>query len=97
MIDQTAAHDAGGNDEKMAAILPIDVFGRRQPQESLVDQGSGLQGVSGTLAPEIAGGDAMQVGHQEFEQTRFGVAIPRLPLVEQPRDFVRLGFQCRPV
>ena len=85
VIDQTAAHDAGGNDKEMAAILPIDVLGSRQPQESLVDQSSGLQRVPGTLAPEIAGGDAMQIGHQQFEQARFGVAIPGLPLVQQPR------------
>ena len=97
VIDQAAPHDAGGNDEEVAAILPVDVLGRRQPQKSFVDQSRGLQRVPGTLAPKITGGDAMQIGHQQFEQARLGVAIASVPIAQQAGDFVRLGFQCLPV
>ena len=52
MLHQDAAHHLGSQSEEVRSILPVGVALADQPKIRLVDQGSGLKDVPGTLAPK---------------------------------------------
>ena len=45
----------------MGAVLPLDIFGVGQPEESLVHKRGGLQRVTSTLSAELASRDFTQI------------------------------------
>src|SRR5438128_12094040 len=72
-IDEDTPHQAGTKAKEMGAILPIDVVCIDQPEIDLMNQGSGLQGLTGLFTCHVAMGQAVQLvvnkGHQSFEST----------------------------
>lgn len=57
IIDEDAAHGLGGGAKKMRAILPLNRSVAAEAQPRLVDEGGGLERVSGGFAGEFGGGD----------------------------------------
>ena len=53
MVNQNAPHHLGRNREKMGAILPLHALIIHQAHVGFIDQGGGLQAVSGALAFHI--------------------------------------------
>ena len=53
IVDQDLPHQVGGDSNESAAILPISLLLRNQPEVDFVNQGSGLQGVAITLLAEV--------------------------------------------
>ena len=61
VIDQHPPHQSLRRQrEKWAAILPSNAMHVHQPQESLVDEGGGLQSVVVAFASHVASGDSLQ-------------------------------------
>ncbi len=49
-IDQDPPHELGGDREEVGSVAPSDTLLIHQPHVDLVDQGGGLEGVTGALA-----------------------------------------------
>jgi hypothetical protein len=54
MVNQVTAHDPGSEGKKMPAVTPVDVLGASEANKCLIDQGSGLEGMTRPLAAEAA-------------------------------------------
>jgi hypothetical protein len=77
VIDQDAAHHAGGDGQKMRAVLPADPFLINQTQVGLVDERSRLQRMVAPLASQAGGRAGPEVPLHEIEQivSRLQVAL----------------------
>ena len=88
IVDQDAAHRLGGGREEMAATVPVPaIFGAHKPQVGLMNQGRGLQRLTGCLVRQIAALRAFS--------TR---CIPREGVVQRPlghRSRSSKGFESR--
>jgi hypothetical protein len=63
VIDQDLAHRLGGGGEEVAAVGDVgQSVAVEEPQQGLVDQGAGLEGVAGPLVAHQAAGRATQLG-----------------------------------
>ena len=68
VLHQNLTHHVGGYAEEMSAILPFRRILPGEPQESLVHQGSALQGVVVAFALQIVMGQAPQLGVNQRHQ-----------------------------
>ncbi len=75
MIDQDAAHLAGGDGEEMRAVLPGHVH-FDELDERFVDDGRGLERVAGPLALHVAAGAVTQLLIYERRQPLQGTGVP---------------------
>jgi len=66
-VNQDLLHHARGNGEKMRAIGDRNIPVLHKPDESLVDQGGGLECQRRPLTPQITRGDATQLGVRQRE------------------------------
>src|SRR5271165_5950931 len=78
VLNQNAPHQLGRNGKKVRAILPLHALVIHQAHVSLIDQGRGLQHVSGTLALHVVACQAVKFlindGGQPFERALVSVA-----------------------
>jgi len=86
VVDENAPHQAGRDPEKVRAILPADAAGVRQPEERLVHERSGLQGVSATLAAHVASSQAAKLRFHERRQPFERTVIAVRPRPQQLGD-----------
>jgi hypothetical protein len=86
VIDEHAPHDASRDAEKVRAVLPVDVPGLRQAQERLIDQGSGLQGVSLPLTAHVGPSQTAQLRFNERHQALERAVIAATPRPQQLGD-----------
>ena len=70
----------------MGAILPVDLTLVNQPQVDLVNEGGGLQGMVGPLAPNLAGGNPVKFRVNERQQLIERGTVATTPGTEQSRD-----------
>jgi len=68
VIHQDAAHELGGDAEKVGAALPVDAGLIHQLHVGFVDQRSGLQSMVPAFAAHVIGGDAAQFGVDDREE-----------------------------
>ena len=90
VIDQDPAHDLRRHAEKVRPILPIDLPLVDEPEVHLVDQGRGLQGVVGPLAPKLARRHATELRVDQRQQLIERSLVAATPIAEQRRDFAGL-------
>jgi hypothetical protein len=86
MIHQDAPHQARRDPEKVRAILPADPAGVRQPEERLVHQGRGLQGVPAALAAHVPSREAAELRFHERRQPFERTVIAVRPRPQQLGD-----------
>ena len=96
MVDQDPAHRLGGDPEEVRPALPVDRALVDDPEEGLVDQCRGGQGVLVALAAKLARGKALEliVDHRDEP-----VDCPRLPLrclAKESGDVGGAGFHGVP-
>ena len=77
LVDEHAAHLAGGDDIKVAPGIPIDV-GVDQPQIGLVHQLGGLEGAAAFIA-QVGAGQPVQVVIDQRRQLIERVAVAFAP------------------
>ena len=68
MVDEQAPHDTCPDGEEVPLALPVHTFLIDQANESLMDQGSWLQGVLGPLALHELASQTAQLGIDEGEE-----------------------------
>ena len=89
MVDQGLAHGLGGGGEEVAPVLGLDEGPAiEQADHRLVDQGAGLQGVVGPLAPHEAGGHPTQLTVGGADQPVLGVLLAGAGRVEQSSQVI---------
>ena len=96
MVHQDAAHGLGGHPEELGPVLPARLALVDQPQVGLVDEGGGLQGVAGVLAPEVALGLAVQLVVDDGHELVQGGGVTTAPGLEQTRHVVPGGRHTMP-
>jgi hypothetical protein len=92
VVNQYAAHEFGGDGEKVCAILEVYLTLINEPQVGLVNERAGLQGVSltvATLAAHVAVGQAMQFVINDPDQLIVSRTIAIAPVQEQFSNFLR--------
>lgn len=82
MIDEDASKLPGGHGEKMRPILPLNRC-VQQFEEQLIDEGSRLKRMVGTLPAQVAGGDASQLLIHGRDQLVGGGFIAFAPAFKQ--------------
>jgi hypothetical protein len=75
MVYQDAAHQEGGDAQKLCPILAILQSLVDQAEVHFIHQRGWLQGVVAALAPEVSFGDAMQLWKQQRQQAVESSAI----------------------
>ena len=77
VIDQNAAHLAGGNHEEVLTVRPGDSSAIVQPEIEFVDESGGLEGVSSGFLLEVVRGEMAEVGIGALDGViaGFGVAL----------------------
>ena len=88
VIDQDSAHDVRGHAIEVGPVFAFRCMAD-QPKEGFMYQGSWLQGVARSLAPQIGPGQTAQFGVNERRQCFESRPVPVRPLLQQPRDVVR--------
>jgi hypothetical protein len=86
VIDEDAAHGSRGNREKVLAAFADELRRRTQLQEGFVDEGGGLEGVTGALAVEVRAGDGSELGVEHLGYLIQGRSISPLPVFKQGGD-----------
>ena len=71
----------------MLAVGDVDALRAEQANEHVVDQGGGLQRVMADVRAQLLRGDAAQVGIDQRQQRRQGVAVAFAPTLDQLGDF----------
>jgi hypothetical protein len=74
VVDEDLAHDMSSESDEVGAAVPVNVLAG-EAEVGLVDEGSGLEGVVGALAPHISLGEAMQLRVDERKQTAGGGVV----------------------
>ena len=101
MIGKYLPHQVSGDTEKMRAIQVVRLVIADQTEARFIDEGSWLQGVIRLFLPQIAVGDAAQLGvhegHQFIERRAISLAGTREQLGdvadERDRPEHRLNFE----
>ena len=70
MVDEDSAHRLRGSRKEMRPAPPVDARSVRQAFVRLVNQGRGLQRVTGALTPQIAARESPQLIVDERHQQR---------------------------
>jgi hypothetical protein len=87
-IHQDAPHQLGGDTEEVGAVLPVHFFHVHQPQVSLIDQSSGLQGLAGPFLGYVALRQPVQLpvynGYKLVER----ILLSPAPRLQQESHFV---------
>jgi hypothetical protein len=83
VVDEDAAHGLGRDAEEVRAVLPLHLALVDELEVRLVDEGGGLEGVVGALAPQVARGELMQFAVDEREQVLQRVAVAAAPFQEE--------------
>jgi hypothetical protein len=87
MVHQDAAHQEGGDAQKLRPSLAIRQTLVDQTEVHFIHQRGWLQGVISTLAPEVSFGDAMQLWKQQRQQAVDGSPIALPDTGQQSIDF----------
>ena len=90
MVDEDPAHHLRARGQKMRAVVEGDRPGIHQPNEGLVHERGGLQGVAGTLARHVPARDLVHFAvdqRHEVVERRF---ITGTPPIQQCRDRGRI-------
>jgi hypothetical protein len=88
MIYENPAHHLGRHRDELNAVLPAGPL-VDQTQVGFVDEGRGLQGVTGPLAAQVRGGAAAQFRVQEDHQAIPCRRITRPPSMKECRGVNR--------
>ena len=83
LIDEVPAHNARCQRQEVTAIMPVDILGRGQSKKCFVHQRGGLQCVSVSLAPKIAGSQDAQLRKYSFEQTVLSLDVAASPTMQK--------------
>jgi hypothetical protein len=94
VVNEDAAHHAGGNGKKMCAVLPRHIVRVHQAQVGLVHQRRGLQAVVRSLVGHVALRNPVQLSVDERNQPLESGFVALPPFQEQPGD---LGGMVRNV
>jgi len=88
VVDQDAAHDRGGDAEKVRPVPPLDAGRVDEPNVRLVDECRCTESVARVFPAELRMRDSSQLVVDEAHEAihRFGIAMP--PSAEELRDFV---------
>src|SRR6266542_1979850 len=98
MVCKYVPHYGGGDGEKMAAILPLDVLLIYQTQISLVNKRRGLQSVPRVLAAHMRAGQPLQLWIYQRNQFLKGGLVAFFPIQQELCDFSReRGHERRPL
>jgi hypothetical protein len=99
VIDKDLAHRLGGGGEEVAAVGDVGQgVAVEEPQQGLMDQGAGLEGVAGPLAAHQPAGRAPQLGVDGPDEPLPGVSAAGASLVEDGRQVTRFfGAQGFPL
>jgi hypothetical protein len=89
LFDQDVAHGTGGGEEEVLPALPAHGAVAGDPQIGLVDQGSGLEGLTRRLVGQLLGGELAQLVVDERQQFGRRLSVPGLRRLKHGR---RLGF-----
>ena len=86
MFRQNLPHQICSNTQKMRATRVIRVLRAQESQIDFVNQGGGLQGVLGPLAPQVPGSDLVQLTVNDGHQVVESCAVPIADTIDQERD-----------
>src|SRR5271156_1510114 len=84
MFNQNAPHQLSRNREKMSAVLPLHAFVIHQAHVGLVDQGRGLEAMTGPLVFHIALCETMEFVIDDGREPIQRVSVSVTPSSEQP-------------
>lgn len=96
MIDQNAAHHASADGEEVSPVLPLHPAHIDQPEVGFVDQGCGLNRVTGTLVVEMLTRDPVQFRPCEFHDLADSGLVAGAPRAQQVSDLWRRCWIHRP-
>jgi hypothetical protein len=83
VVDEDPPHHLGGGREELLTAVPApDRLGINQPEESLLDQGRGLESLAGLLPRQPAGGELAQLVVDQGEQVLGGAGVAPLDVRE---------------
>jgi hypothetical protein len=83
VVAQHPAHDAGRDAEEVRAVLPADILLFDEAEVGFVDEGGGLDGVAGALAPHVVAREPPQLVVDQRHQPRERRLVAVAPLDEQ--------------
>ena len=86
-VDEDMPHRLGGGAEKMSAALPTLFLSSCQPQPRLMNQGRGLQGLSGRLKGYLVSGELSEFVINKREELLGGLGIAVLKRLQDARHF----------
>src|SRR6266496_1197685 len=75
MVQQDAAHQGSGNREKVAAVVILHLALSNETQVRLIDEGGGLQSVTGALAAHAGGSQAAEFIVNQRDELVSGLGI----------------------
>jgi hypothetical protein len=90
VVHEDAAHHAGGDGEKMRAVVPLDRFPVDQTDIGLVDERRRLKAVSDALPRHAAPRDSVELLMDERNQSLESALVALTPLEEQPGNLRRV-------
>jgi hypothetical protein len=90
VIDEDAAHGAGGDGEEVVAVDEVDFGVGLEAEVGFVDEGGGGEGVAGAFAAELLAGDGAELGVELVDDLIERRSIAVLPGVEESCD----GWAC---
>src|SRR5262249_37713342 len=90
-VDEDAAHCAGGDGEKVRAIVPADLRDVDEAQVGLVDECRRLERVAATLASHVVAREAVQLGVDERNQSIECILIAAAPGQQKRRRCGQVG------
>ncbi len=83
ILDQNTPHQLARKREKMRTILPLHPLAVDQAQVGFMDQGRGLQAMSGSLAPHVMMREAAEFRIDDWDQVFECIVVPSGPGAQQ--------------
>jgi hypothetical protein len=91
VVDEDAAHDAGGDGVEVRAVLPVGDLQVDELEVGLVDEGGCLEGVVAFFAAHVAAGDDVKFVVDGRDQPGSGVLVACLEPVKEGSDIIGFG------
>ena len=88
-LHQNPSHQLGRDGKEMGAVLPINLTGIDQSKISLIDEGTGLQDVAGSLPGHVVVSQLVQLIVDEGDELLEGFGVPAAPGPKQLGNVMR--------
>jgi hypothetical protein len=79
VVHEDVAHGSGRDAEKVGSVLPTHAVFVNQSNEGLIDQGGGLERVTGSLTPKVVAGQSPELRIDERNQLVQGFVVSVAP------------------